>query len=257
MRGSSDNGDITEKTHILVADFETTPDSEVLGSGIDFFGGTSPDYFVLESDIHVFDRFAATAVLLQPNAIALATTDTLEARTTQVSSGALHGYSGGSVQSISSSGLLNSEKPFANNTNDPIDITVQTSAEANKVLATIAVNQIVSPFTPIIAQFGDDDVTAFGTSGNGSGHSAFFDDFSFGAAENGTSLSTFNASPTSTAAPSPAPASRSSRRAPATSSRAPSQAPAYTRAAAAPTLARSYKTPPPPTRSSKWAATSA
>ena len=116
MRGSSDNGDITEKTHILVADFETTPDSEVLGSGIDFFGGTSPDYFVLESDIHVFDRFAATAVLLQPNAIALATTDTLEARTTQVSSGALHGYSGGSVQSISSSGLLNSEKPFANNT---------------------------------------------------------------------------------------------------------------------------------------------
>ena len=66
MRGSSDNGDITEKTHILVADFETTPDSEVLGSGIDFFGGTSPDYFVLESDIHVFDRFAATAVLLHP-----------------------------------------------------------------------------------------------------------------------------------------------------------------------------------------------
>ena len=97
------------------------------------------------------------------------------------------------MQSIStSSGLLLLEKLFANNTNDPIDITVQTSAEANKVRATFRVNLIVSPFTPIFAEFGDDDVTAFGTSGNGIRHSAFIDDDAFGAVENPDLLSRFD-----------------------------------------------------------------
>ena len=87
------------------------------------------------------------------------------------------------ISSFFSRALI-SEKLFQNNTNDPIDIRVQTSAEANKVLATIAVNQIVSPFTPIIAQFGDEDVTAFGTSFDGAEHSAFIDDDAFGAVAN-------------------------------------------------------------------------
>ena len=143
--------------------------------------------------MHIFDRLGNSAVFLKPNSVLLATTDTLETRTTQVSSNALHGYSGGAVQSIDTgSGTLLSEKLFQNDTNDPIDITVQTSAEANKVLATIGVNLIASPFTPIIAQFGDDDVTAFGTSSNGTRHSAFIDDDFFGAVENGISLSTFD-----------------------------------------------------------------
>ena len=91
-----------------------------------------------------------------------------------------------------STGALISEKLFQNNTNDPIDIRVQTSAEANKVLATIPVNQIVSPFTPIIAQFGDEDVTAFGTSFDGAEHSAFIDDDAFGAVANPDTKSRFD-----------------------------------------------------------------
>ena len=197
MRGSS-RVTTSPQSHIFVGDVDSVDDGfeHSPSQTNDFLGGTSPDYFVLGSDLpdlHIFDRLGNSAVFLKPNSVLLATTDTLETRTTQVSSNALHGYSGGAVQSIDTgSGTLLSEKLFQNDTNDPIDITVQTSAEANKVLATIGVNLIASPFTPIIAQFGDDDVTAFGTSSNGTRHSAFIDDDFFGAVENGISLSTFD-----------------------------------------------------------------
>ena len=63
------------RSHFLTAPFATSHDSASPTN--DFYGGTSPDYFVLEGDPNVIDRLGTSEVLSQPNSIALATTNTL------------------------------------------------------------------------------------------------------------------------------------------------------------------------------------
>ena len=79
MRGSS-RVSTSIQSHIFAGEFETSDDAFLTaGDSNDFYGGTSPDYFVLEGRnlSAISDKLGTAAVLLQPNNAVLATTDTL------------------------------------------------------------------------------------------------------------------------------------------------------------------------------------
>ena len=92
------------------------------------------------------------------------------------SGGILTSVSGGILTSVDSAGAV-SHSAIQNEAGDPTDITVKTSAETNKVLATF----LVSNSADITQIIGDDDIGAFGSSVDSTGDSLFVDDFSLGA----------------------------------------------------------------------------
>ncbi len=172
--------------------------SEAGSTDVDFFGGgTDANYFVLESDTADSDGVEAlvsgTSTAIFPNAIALKVDDTVGTRTSDT----YNGYSGGAFQVVNSSGSVTSSVVFQNETSDPNDITIKTSATTNKIAADINVKDAnTSSFTFLRMDFGDDD-TALGDSSATSGDSVFIDDNNFGAADHDTtpvSISTGTAS---------------------------------------------------------------
>lgn len=167
--------------------------------GNDFFGGgTSPNYFVLDGNeadtsdvtttngVHVEVSGAATTIF--PNSVALAATDTVDSRTSRT----MNGYSGGMLQTVSSGGALTSSALFQNNSSDPGDIIIKTSAETNKINGDIDVKDgFGSTFTSFATDFGDND-TAFGHATATHGDSIFVDDQAFGAIDTSGTHSTIS-----------------------------------------------------------------
>ena len=168
------------------------------GSGNDFFGSSSPDYFVVEAaDVDTSDSILSrglvedaaigiTETTYYPNAVALPASDTLSRR----SSRDLHGYTGGALQKESSPGTLASTVAFRNLNSDPDDVDIHTSIETNKMQASIdVIDAFGSTFNSLKLDFGDHDVSAFpDDTTTSSGESAFIDDFNFGGGlETGTS----------------------------------------------------------------------
>jgi hypothetical protein len=162
------------------------------GNGADFFGTSTPDYFVLESgNVNTGDVLqsrdlkevnGATSTTYFPNAVAVPATETIGTRTSKN----MHGYAGGAMQTLSSSGTLTQTELFRNKTSDPNDIHVQTSATANKVSAAIDVADAFSDGVSIAnlsTEFGDRDVGAFSNSVSTTGDSAFIDNNIFGASD--------------------------------------------------------------------------
>jgi hypothetical protein len=162
------------------------------GNGADFFGTSTPDYFVLESgNVNTGDVLqsrdlkevnGATSTTYFPNAVAVPATETIGTRTSKN----MHGYAGGAMQTLSSSGTLTQTELFRNKTSDPNDIHVQTSATTNKVSASIGVSDAFSDSVSIATlttEFGDRDVGAFGDSVSTSGSGVFIDNDIFGAGD--------------------------------------------------------------------------
>ena len=193
----------------IVIDFNGELASADDSLGNDFFGTTSPDYFVLVGEkvntsdavllrgVREFVPGSTTDITYFPNAIALKATDTLATRTSR----SMFGYSGGAIQSFDSRGSLIATALFRNATGDPSDIDVFTSAETSKVQATIDVGNAFSAnsldafgssLDKLETDFGDHDVGAFASvltsagetadTVNTSGDSTFIDNFTFLAA---------------------------------------------------------------------------
>ena len=174
-----------------------TLDASVAGDGTaHFFGPGTPDNFVLLSlnnttstnfaGTELEQDFGATTVFYTPFSPVLRNiSETLDTRTTQT----LRGYTGGAIQTISSTGSLLATALFLNATGSPADVIVKTSAETNKVQADIDVTQAFTAtsldafgLTPDVLNndFGDLDIGAFGDASNTTGDSIFIDDESFG-----------------------------------------------------------------------------
>ncbi len=117
----------------------------------DFFGGTQPDYFVLDgTKVDTSDAFVArgltpfvgdsTGTDFFPNSVALVVSGTTESTVGTRTTRRMFGYSGGAFQtSTSGSSSVSSTTIFRNATGDPKDIDIFTSAETNKVKADINV----------------------------------------------------------------------------------------------------------------------
>jgi len=188
---------LTTTGTIIVVDGEISSSDDAAGN--DFFGGgTSPNYFVLEgNEVNTSDvittngiqsEVSGTATTIQPNAVALSGSDSVGTRTSRT----MNGYSGGMLQAVSSGGTLTSSTLFQNETSDPDDIVVKTSATTNKIQADINVKDgFGSNFTSFKNQFGDHD-TAFGDGSATHGDSIFVDDESFGAIDSESDESTIS-----------------------------------------------------------------
>ena len=170
----------------------------------DFFGGTAPDYFVLDgTEVNASDAFinrgltpsegdGADQAKFFPNNAALVVTGTTESTLGTRTTRQMFGYSGGATQTYTGASTTPSSTTlFRNAASDPSDIVVFTSAETNKVQADIDVigfaigsGSSISLSTGEILQteFGDDDA-AFGDSTPTKGESVFVDNFTFGAAD--------------------------------------------------------------------------
>jgi hypothetical protein len=181
------------------------------------FYGFNAGFFVLEAvevftgsmpgvkprtDDGIFDApdvvDGVTEARYRPNVVFTPSAGTLASRTSRN----MLGYIGGVTQTITTSGVAQSRifwtLSTSGGTTDATlgDITitangkVRTSASANKVQASFnAANALGTATSAILrTQFGDLDPTAFGDASSTKGHSAFFDDESFGAgaADNGT-----------------------------------------------------------------------
>ena len=153
--------------------------------GNSFFANA--DYFVLESqnvntsgtklgtDDGVEDLFAGTTTTFFPNAIALPATETIGTRSTRT----LTGYTGGSVERITSAGSRTSAELFQNQTSNPFDVFIQTNASLNKVTAQYDVTQSFNSIDDITVDLGDLDPSFEGTTTT-TGDGAFIDNFTFG-----------------------------------------------------------------------------
>lgn len=185
VRGSTRVG-ATADLHTISGAFETATD----GDGASFFGDDSPDHFVLQATpgSSVTDETAAGSVSFNPNTVADRTNDTLATRTshTDSTSTGLNGFAAGYVETDGASPGADFLFNFGG---DPIDISVQTSAETNKVLAAFRL-KTASGAVEYVYKFGDLDGGAFGGGASTSGNSIFVDDEHLGAVDRTTLSST-------------------------------------------------------------------
>lgn len=170
----------------LHADASTATDA--LGNSI---FGSDFEYFVLEAqevnssgvktdgtEDGVEDSFAGSDTTFFPNAIALPASDTLSTRSTRDMSG----YTGGSIERISSSGSRTSAELFQNKTSNPFDVEVNTNASVNKLQAAFDGTEAFSSIDDFLVDLGDLD-SVFGDSSTTSGDSGFADNFTFAAVD--------------------------------------------------------------------------
>lgn len=163
---------------------EASTANDALGNS--FFGNT--DYFVIEAQNvnssgtklgtadGVEDLFAGTTTTFFPNAIALPATDTISTRTTR----SMYGYTGGSIERITTAGSRSSAELFQNKTSNPFDVFVFTNASLNKVSAGFDGTQSFNSIDDFTVDLGDLD-PAFELSTTTTGDGAFIDNFTFGA----------------------------------------------------------------------------
>lgn len=181
VRGSTRVG-ATNVLHAVSGAFDTARD----GNGASFFGGAQADHFVLQATpgTAVTDETTAGSVSFHPNAVADRTSDTLVTRTTRTDSTStgMNGFAAGFVETDGASPTVDFLVNFGS---DPIDISVQTSAETNKVLGGFRLKS-VNGGTEYVYKFGDADVGAFGTGSSTSGNSLFLDDKRFAAVDRAT-----------------------------------------------------------------------
>lgn len=177
VRGSTRVGPSTV-LHTVRGAFNTARD----GNGASFFGGAQPDHFVLQArpgaDVTVETTSGSGSVSFRPNVVADAKPDALGVRTTRTQSNStgMNGFAAGLVER-DVSGSLSVDYLF-NFGSDPMDISVQTSAETNKVLAQFRLKS-ENGGAEYFYKFGDADVGAFGSGSSTSGNSAFLDDEHF------------------------------------------------------------------------------
>ncbi len=182
VRGSTRVGG-SNVLHTLSGAFDTATD----GNGASFFGGAQPDHFVLQATpgTTVTDETSTGSTTFSPNAVADRRTDTLGTRTTRTAntSTGMNGFAAGLVESDVGDSLTTDF--LVNFGSDPADISVETSAETNKVQASFRLKS-VDGATEYFYKFGDEDVGAFGTGSSTSGNSIFLDDERFAAVDRAT-----------------------------------------------------------------------
>jgi hypothetical protein len=121
----------------------------------------------------VQDLFAGTTTTFPPNAIALPATDTISTRS-------MNGYTGGSIERITSARSCTSAELFQNKTSNPFDVFVLTNASLNKVNAGIDGTQSFNSIDDFTTDLGDEE-PAFEGSVTTTGDNTFIDNFTFGA----------------------------------------------------------------------------
>ena len=122
------------------------------------------------------DEFARTSTKFFPNAIALPASDTISTRSTRC----IFGYSGGSIEKITTAGSRTSAELFQNKTSNPFAVFVETNASLNKVHAGVDGTQSFNPIDDSTLDLGDED-PAFDGTATTTGDSAFIDNFTFAA----------------------------------------------------------------------------
>ena len=179
VRGSTRVGG-SNVLHTLSGAFDTARDA----NDASFFGGDQPDHFVLQatSGTTVTDVTSVGTVTFRPNAVADVASDTLGTRTTRTASTStgMNGFAAGLVEKDVSGSLTTDF--LVNNSSGPGDISIETSAETNKVKAEFSLRS-VNGAVAYVYRFGDDDFGAFGDGSSTSGNSAFIDDEHFGAVD--------------------------------------------------------------------------
>ncbi len=182
--------------HVLYGDIATSDD----GTGNDFFGETTPEFFILESARLLpgegdtndpdyagsFDqnfegdpnRFFGNTLFIPYEDEDDEMEDELSTRTAHT----LHGFVGGTRQSIdgTTGEILSSRAVENGNNNSPLAVVIETRPNDNRLSATFIYGDVE----------GGSAVTAnFGDTGASGGRSAFLDDESFGAIESSDSAS--------------------------------------------------------------------
>lgn len=190
----------TSKQAYRIESEVTTLDASATNTGkAQFFGSGNPDYFALISanrtsstsatTDNAEEEFGATTSTYKGQTVVLKVDDeSLNSRTSKTR----YGYTGGALQEITASGVLSSTTLFRNETSDPKDVVVKTSAETNKVNADIDVTDAFgSAFSSLKVDFGDKD-TAFGDGTSTTGESVFIDDKRFAASDRDGTNTTFS-----------------------------------------------------------------
>ena len=208
MRGSTRVG-VANVLHTVNGTFDTARD----GTSASFFGGAQADHFVLQATpgTTIRDQTSVGSVSFHPNAVLDRTSDTLGTRTTRTigTSTGMNGFAAGLVESDVSGSV--STDFLVNDGSDPNGVSIQTSAETNKILAALNLRS-VNGDTEYVYNFGDADVGAFGTGSSTKGNSTFIDDKHFGAVDRATISSSMGSI---CLAPAPPAVRRTLRRAPA------------------------------------------
>ena len=164
---------------------EASTATDALGNS--FFGNT--DYFVIEAqdvndttgaktgtDDGVEDLFAGTKTTFFPNAIAVPATESIGTRSTR----SMQGYTGGSIERITTAGSRTWAELFQNKTSNPFDVFISTNASLNKVNAQFDGTEAFGALDDLETGLGDLDPVFEGTATT-TGESAFIDNFTFGA----------------------------------------------------------------------------
>jgi len=172
-----------------IVDTEISSADDNLGN--DFFG-TNAGYFVLESanvntSDTVVDNDGASVFVpgnsppttnFFPTSIAVPASSTLASRTTRT----MGGFVAGAYQT-EVSGTLSTTTLFDNETDSGTDVTLKTSAAANKAQAVYKFSNAFSSGPAFQVLFGDKDIAAFGDASNSTSESVFIDDETVAAAD--------------------------------------------------------------------------